>query len=328
MSADWTRKVRPGDPLRISARAYNAFVDSAVAHMGRDVLAEAPGTPDSATHVLARNEGTTTVEAFTPVRISSTDSAVLSRRNRKIVLAFGGAVSTTPLSEPGIMVLQEPIRRGTVGKAVIAGATLCKVGALPSGAAPPSGTRLGMATGLLRIDGDGSATLVGSVSVIDGSTFLAVVRIDGGGGTFYAKINGSPEQIGTAARWLYSFTEVRWQESSTTFVDVTLGRTDAAYGRAVNLLEVGNTASSAYSIPVAGTNFAIGNTGVLFRPVPVGAVVRMTLAPDSTAELVPTFSAPNPVWGPCTPLAGLVGSDESYGAAPVPEGSEPSEGTP
>jgi len=64
---------------------------------------------------------------------------------------------------------------------------------------------------------------------------------------------------------------------------------------------------------------------VLFRPVPPGAVVRMRLMPEpGTQDAVATFEAPNPVWGPCTPLAGLVGLDTSSGAQPV---EQPVEGS-
>lgn len=318
---NWQRKVRPGDPLRIGATAYNKFVDAAIAVSGGDGTLQPTGTQDSATYILAHNVGSIAAEAWTPARIASTDPASLTRRVRRPVVLFGTGASSTPLAEPNIIVPQEIIRPGTIGRACIAGVTYCKVLKTAGGASPPAGAILGMTTGALREDSDGSAAMIGSASGIDGSTVLALVRLGVGSGTWHARIGASPEQIGSAARWRYAWTEVRWQASNSSFVDVTSGRSSGAMGRAVNLLEAGNTAAAAYSIPVAGTNFAIGNTGVLFRPVPPGAVVRMRLMPEpGTQDAVATFEAPNPVWGPCTPLAGLVGSDTSSGAQPV-EGS-------
>ena len=172
---------------------------------------------------------------------------------------------------------------------------------------------------MLSLDTTGGATLLGSASALGGGVYLAIVRIGTPSGPFHAMITSATQQ-GNAARWLYGWTEVRFSTSSSSWQQPSAGRSSTAYGDARNVLEAANTSSTAYSIPVNGETFTIDSTGVRFRPVPVNVVVEMHLVSDAQGGFLATFSAPNPVWGPCTPLAGLVGSDTSSGAQPV-EGS-------
>lgn len=325
--SNWQRKVRPGDPLRISAAAYNRFVDAAIAAEARSVVGPALKSA-SGDYVWARNEGTTTIGAFTPVRVTGIDSAALTRREPRIVVEISGSGLATPQNEEAFVVTQEPIRRGTIGRAVISGWTWCKVKRPSSTTVYPTGTRLGMGIGQLVADSDGAATVVGAgLGIPSQLTAMTPVKIGVGGGEFYGRIASNPTQDGTAARWFYGFTEVRWDGTNDEWDDVSGGRSSGSLGLATNTLEAGNTASSAYSIPVAGTNFEIGNTGVRFRPVPAGAVVRMRVTRDADFDPVVTFQAPNPVWGNCTPLSELVTSGE-FGTSNELTSEVPPEETP
>ena len=321
---NWQRKVRPGDPLRFSATAYNKFVDAAIAVDTGRFAGPVPKTP-AGDYVWARNEGTTDLEAFTPVRVTGVDSASVTRRDPRLVVEVGGSGTTTIQSRESFVVLQEPIRRGTIGRASASGWTWCKVKRPSSTTQYPPGTRLGLGIGQLVANSDGPAVVIEEgIGIPSQLTAMMPIRLGVGGGEFYARIGTSPTQDGTAARWFYAFAEVQWDGTNDEWDDVSGGRTSALLGSAVNTLEAGNTASSAYSVPVAGTNFEIGNTGVRFRPVPSGAVVRMRVTHDADFEPVVTFQAPNPVWGPCVALAELADSigSQSDSGNPLPSAEE------
>lgn len=294
----WQRKVRPGDPLRISATAYNKFIDTAVAYETRQFAGASPKTP-AADYVWAHNIGSNTLQAFRPVAITGVDSSSCVRRDPRPILQCGVSLPPTASARDAFMVLQEPIRPDTVGRAVVSGVTWCVV-QRPSGVTLRRGTRLTRGSGQLVSKSNGSAMLLAQGVDIPGQqASMCSVTLGSGSDDFYATIN-SNEQVGTAARWRYGWMEVERVGDAWLFVG---GRTDATYGEAINTLENPNTAAVAYSIPVAGTNFEIGNTGVRFRPVPTGAVVRMHMTFDEDFDTVVTFQAPNPVWGPCTALA-------------------------
>lgn len=324
---NWQRRVRSGDPLRFSAAAYNKFVDAAIAVENRSFRGPVPKSA-AGDYIWARNEGTATIEAFTPVRVTGIDSAALTRREPRIVVEVGGGGSATPQNVESFVVAQEPIRRGTTGRAAISGWTWCKVKRPSSTTVYPTGTRLGLGLGQLVANSDGAAIVVGGgIPIPSQLTAMTPIRIGVGGGEFYGRIASNPTQDGTAARWFYAFAEVQWDGTNDEWDDVAAGRSSAGLGLAVNTLEAGNTASSAYSIPVAGTNFEIGNTGVRFRPVPSGTVVRMRLTHDADFEPVVTFQAPNPVWGNCTPLSELVTSGD-FGTSNELTSEVPPEETP
>jgi len=307
---NWQRKVRPGDPMRIGATAYNKFVDAAVAVSERRFKGVPPKVTLSSGHVWVRNEGTTDLTAFTPLRITGVDSTCVVRRDPKIVFEVAGGGSVTPSNNEAFVVLQEPLRRGTIGVAAISGWTYAKVNRPSSTLQWSIGTRLSLGIGILRPQSDGSAVVCGGGIALDSTSSIHPVKLGVGGGAFYAKIRANPTQDGSAARWKYGFDEASLDAGDVEWDNVTGGRTSDSLGEALNLLEAPNTASSGYSIPVAGDDFTIGNTGVRFRPVPANTVVRMHLVQATDPELVAVFSAPNPVWGNCTPLSELVTSGD------------------
>lgn len=320
---NWQRKVRPGDPLRISATAYNKFIDTAIAYERRTFRGPSPGT-SFGSYVMAYNVGNTTIDAFTPVRITGLDSASVTRRDPRPILEFGFSSTSTPSSRDAFMVLQEAIRPDTIGPAVVSGATWCKV-QKKHNVFLRRGMRLSLGIGQLVPKSNGAAVLLEDGLLIPGQqTMMAPISIGAGSDDFYALILDA-EQIENKAQWLYTWVEVEFVDGN--WEAVVGGRYSATWAKAINTLESENTASVAYSIPVAGPNFEIGNTGVRFRPVPYPAVVRMHVTYDNNFDPVVTFQAPNPVWGNCTPLSGLVTSGD-FGTSNELTSDVPSEETP
>ncbi len=325
--SNWQRKARPGDPLRVSAAAYNKFIDTAVAVDARTFAGQPGAITRSNTIILAVNDGESPCDAFTPYRITGVESPSIERRDAKAVIRINGDGSGAVLTDPTFVVPQEAIRPGNVGKVAVSGWTYCRVRDLPGEEMPP-GTRLGISDGMLVPDAIGAATLihegVGDDAESGDDATMALVVIGLIEGEFYAKLGLTAEQDGTAARWLYAWDEVSWDSESSEWDQVDGGRSWSVWGRARNLLETSNTAASAYSIPVAGQNFEIGNTGVRFREVPPGTIVRVSIARSTDGLGLPTFSAPNPVWGPCTALAELAESigSQSDSGNPLPSSEE------
>jgi hypothetical protein len=133
---DDLRKVRPGDPLRIPARAYNAFVDAALetkrrqqdrrggelwdggrSFIGGGVVAvrNDSGADLDRYHVLAVGE---------PLFLPDDDGPEKSFQNR---LAFKG-IKPTDATRPGsFAIAREPIPQGEVGLCVVHGVTPARV---------------------------------------------------------------------------------------------------------------------------------------------------------------------------------------------------------
>jgi hypothetical protein len=122
---------------------------------------------------------------------------------------------------------------------------------------------------------------------------------------FPARITGSTISA-TVAIWKYSWQELQPADSIGTNTDYT-NRTDWRNGSsdASNLLEQGNTGSSAYGFAVG---FSAGAwrlttspfTGMQFKPVPTGTVVWMkAVGRPTSGTLRYEFQAPNPINGVC-----------------------------
>jgi hypothetical protein len=122
---------------------------------------------------------------------------------------------------------------------------------------------------------------------------------------FVAKITGAT--INTSIPiWTYNWTEVEPANSIGTNTDYqtkTGGRTGT--NNAVNLLELGNTAGSAYGFAVALVGgawklTAAGFTNFTFHPVPANTIVRMRTVYRATSGTQRyEFSAPNRLDGIC-----------------------------
>lgn len=191
-------KVRPGQPLRVAADSFNAFMDAADAHR-RGMMS------------LAAPEGGLGALPGIPVTVRNSSGA---DQDRYAVLEIGGIVISPTdnlrqfQSRPGftlvlptaesqrLVILQEPVRSGRVGEALIAGVSAVRVAMLDAThayAKPTDGdaTRLTSAAGgpfriLYAEPGTGTkwAAVYFPVTA-GGSSFVRVVQITGGEDTTY-----------------------------------------------------------------------------------------------------------------------------------------------
>lgn len=120
-------KVRPGDPLRVPARAYNAFVDAA--HLAQRIESDAqagPALPGQHEHLVrVRNDSGADLPRFgilgidRPIIIPE-DNADEFKQHTAVV---GAAVTTTDEYIGRFVIAREPIASGKIGWAMIRGIT-------------------------------------------------------------------------------------------------------------------------------------------------------------------------------------------------------------
>ena len=125
MSDDFT-KVQAGQRLRIPAAAWNACLDAAADFKARQMAAGVrPGPGDEPGNVLVRNDTGGDLDQFAVVRL---DGVVIahSDSHEQFVQApiFKGVAPTAGCF---VAVLQEPIRKDGVGRALVSGITPVQV---------------------------------------------------------------------------------------------------------------------------------------------------------------------------------------------------------
>jgi hypothetical protein len=117
---------------------------------------------------------------------------------------------------------------------------------------------------------------------------------------FPARITGNTIATAGRARWKYSWEEVRRSSNSSYAVgtpdNYKSGTTSTDF--AVNILEIGNTSSSAFGYAVTSLELDDAD-GYSFAPVPTGAIVEMIMRRASDGSLAYEFIAPNPITGAC-----------------------------
>lgn len=126
MSGD-LRRVRTGDPLRIPARAYNAFVDAA--HVARRIDADASGEraiPGVHEHlVLVRNETGQDLPRFGAFGIAGPIIEPGEEGNddefKRRTALIGAPITSTDEYFGRFVIAREPIANGRIGLAVIRG---------------------------------------------------------------------------------------------------------------------------------------------------------------------------------------------------------------
>lgn len=117
---------------------------------------------------------------------------------------------------------------------------------------------------------------------------------------FTAVIEGNAIVTAGTAIWRYAWTEKRRATSTST----TLSTVDSAksgttsVGYAVNLLELGNTAGTAYGFTVASL-FLTNADGYQIKPIPSGTPVEIIMRRAKDGSLGYEFIAPNPIDGQC-----------------------------
>jgi hypothetical protein len=324
---DWQNRARAGQPLRVSATAYNAFVEAAIATRRGSTMSSAGSSSLPGGYVDLVNKSPSKIAAFTPRVIEgvSTTTAPPDRFSRP-TLTTSFPYQNRPDRMQAIAVTQQEIAVNGAGIACVSGVTWCRVDQSQANLMFP-GVRLGVRVGngdasgdALRIDSLGPAVML-SVPIDTGTTdahgaiWLAVVSLGIREDAFWARIEAASLVTPTAPVWSYQWQEVVIdKDAAPTSADPwseeggggeLVLRSSTSWGEALNTLEAGNTGSLAYGISI-GAGFKIGNTNFSFRPVPSGAIVQMRyssrwgaldIAQGGHYEVL--FSAPNPVAGTC-----------------------------
>jgi len=123
---------------------------------------------------------------------------------------------------------------------------------------------------------------------------------------FWAVIEGSTINAAGIAIWKYSWTEKRRTDTTGVGVSsVTQGRSGTTAGTdwAVNILELGNTSTTAYGFAVTSLELDDAE-GFYIGPVPTGTPVEMIMRRAADGKVSHEFVAPNRIFGSCP--AGLV----------------------
>jgi len=194
--------VRPGQPIRISARAWNAIADATNAHRERS-LAElasrnAPAAGDQpADIILVRNESSLDRDRFDVLGISSPIIAPTDNEDEfknRVVLA--GVTPAGKAHRGRFVILQEPIASGAIGRACIAGVTVARIHTPPETSAIYTADVSGTETEYLEAIAGGAAQILWRE--LDSGTVLALVRIGPPArGPFFGKVSTIYDEAGT-----------------------------------------------------------------------------------------------------------------------------------
>jgi len=132
MSGDALRKVRTGEPLRIPAAAYNAFVDAAVGHRSRDRNGVADPQREIMQRgvVLVRNDSDQTIEpyhamAITGVLVEPGDDD--QERTFYSRTPLTGEIATEDSRPLEFVLAMQAIKPGDLGRCVLTGVTPARV---------------------------------------------------------------------------------------------------------------------------------------------------------------------------------------------------------
>lgn len=277
-------KVTPGQPLRVPATAYNAFVDAAEAHR-RSLVTGGPGSGAASQFDTAwvRNDSGHDRGRFEVLAVGSSPilpSVNLREFQRWPVL---GGVTPTLADAGRALVLLEPIRNGRVGRALLAGVTACRVRMIDDRDRCADVDEQSAET--LRSCQDGPAQLlwvqprqdrqVPSIAWVIAKLGLAAVR------SMRVIITGSEDL--SANRWRYRWAEARW--GGTQWLPAAGGYTHTQWGYAYSGLENGNRSTG-----VQGTGIDVANLNGSFAHKPVGPGASMQLfGPHYDAGGVPAW---------------------------------------
>ena len=125
------QKVKPGDPLRIPARTFNAFVDAAIDHQRRQRTSQttAPprsmsgdASPNAGNVVIIRNDSGQDRQRFEILGIDAPvflPSDHLEEFKRQI--AFACVTPVLDAHAERFAILSEPVRAGAIGRAWVGG---------------------------------------------------------------------------------------------------------------------------------------------------------------------------------------------------------------
>lgn len=127
------KKVMPGDPLKIPANTFNSFIDAAADYQKRaNYQGRSPATRQPANYdniVSVRNDSGTDRSRFDILGINGlvfdANDNLARFKNASVILK--GITPAEPTHVGKFVVLQEPIKKGKIGRAAIRGMTAVKV---------------------------------------------------------------------------------------------------------------------------------------------------------------------------------------------------------
>jgi len=132
MTGDALRKVRTGEPLRIPAAAYNAFVDAAVGYRSRDRNAVADPQREIMQRgiVLVRNDSDQIIEPYHAMAITGVlvePGGDDQERTFYSRTPLTGEMATEESSPMAFVLATQPINAGELGRCVLTGVTPARV---------------------------------------------------------------------------------------------------------------------------------------------------------------------------------------------------------
>ena len=176
-------KVAPGDPLRISARTFNTFVEAATAYRNRQFdIARRPQPGVVHGNIRIRNDTGGDRQAFDVVSIVGPvfgPDDNLTEFQRRVTMRVG-VPDVTAVAAGRVAILAEPLAAGRIGRAYIYGTCAARVKILdPShvNAVPVEGV-----TDYLESAAEGPIQILWNDSVSIGSVAWSLIRFGGGGG--------------------------------------------------------------------------------------------------------------------------------------------------
>jgi hypothetical protein len=134
MNGDALKKVRSGQELAIPARAYNAFVDAALAHRegGSSLRSRPPhgraSRADHAATILVRNDSGGDIPRFGVLGLDGPiiepGDNLASFQNQP---AFSGSTPAAGTHEGRFALVQQPLASGAIGPAIVDGLSVARV---------------------------------------------------------------------------------------------------------------------------------------------------------------------------------------------------------
>lgn len=292
---DWQRRARPGEPLRVSASAYNAFLDAAAAAKRGEFLSEGKGRRESSTRIEAKNVGATPIGRWSGCLVDGVADATNALDGR-VVLSVKPDTSQSTESDGQHAVATRTINPGMIGEVVVDGVVVAVASGTQQEYAD-AGNRGRFGDGVLFPARGGPIRMLGLVvEETSGTQGFAAIRIDSSGGSgavILAEITDATLMSGQNNRWLYDWREV--EVTATGVQQVIGGLTSAQEGKAFNLTELVNDGRE-----IEGPGWWVDGAPGTFvlRPIEE-AVVRMERVTDSSGSPRWVFGLANVFDGNC-----------------------------
>jgi len=295
---DYLKKVHPGQPLKIPAAAYNAFVEAAE-DLARRRANRGQGTTDdhrSSGMVLVKNISGQARKRFEILGIQS--PLFLSGDQLKNLPALA-ACPITPAHTTKFVILQEPIASLGMGRALISGLSVVQVQLFDLNHGYAAAQPSQYAQLVSRPAGPAQILWLSDSSTLGVKWAIVRVGVESDcSERFWAKITGSTLISGATYRWAYTWVEQ--ERTATGWQAKSGGRTGTSGGQlAYNSIEAYNTGTGIQGNSI--DHGAVGYpAGFALLPVRGNPVVEMKLEFDTANTVYYSFSYVNGEDGSCT----------------------------